>query len=178
MSTISAVDFSQSPRGPRAKCVREWFAKNGPPDLQPLPLGYDERERLKDGTARHILAWYARSLAGLKYHFGEHPSFDTYARGVMASEFAPEFIKNDADLLERFPPRHLDGLGPGLEWYRAKEFAEVMVSVRRRRQLDEQYEKERGCSPSSRVASGLPSLPPLPAFLREACHGIVSRQNT
>ena len=142
MSIISAVDFSQSPRGPRAKCAREWFAKNGPPDLQPLPLGYAERERLKAGGAAHIVAWYARSLANLKYHFGEHPSFDTYARGVMASEFAPEFIKNNPDLLKRFPPRHLDGLGPGLEWYRPKEFAEVMVSVRTRRGRHQAYENE------------------------------------
>src|ERR687887_534836 len=93
---ISGVDQSCSSRGRRARFARKWFADNGPPDIQPLPLGYDEREALKGGGAPHILAWYARSLAGRKYNVLEHPLFDDYARGVMASEYAPGFItKND-----------------------------------------------------------------------------------
>jgi hypothetical protein len=105
-----------NPRGRKACAARKWFADNGPPDLQPLPLGYYERERLKHGGADHILAWFACSLDIRKYNVLEHPSFDDYARGVMASEFAPAFIKEDEELKKRFPPRHLDGLGPGLVW--------------------------------------------------------------
>ena len=61
MPVFSGVDLFQSPLGKRAKAARQWYAEHGPADLQPLPLGYAERERLKDGSARHILAHYARS---------------------------------------------------------------------------------------------------------------------
>jgi hypothetical protein len=123
-----------NPRGRKARAARKWFADNGPPDLQPLPLGYAERERLKRGDAFHILAWYARSLDFRNYDVLEHPSFEDYARGVMASEFAPAFIQEKQELKKRFPPRHLSGLGPGLEWLPPKEHAEVMESVRRSRE--------------------------------------------
>jgi hypothetical protein len=42
--------------------------------------------------------------------------FDGYARGVMASDFSPEFITHDPVLQKRFPPQPLQGLGPGLCW--------------------------------------------------------------
>jgi hypothetical protein len=102
----------------RAVLARRWHAKYGPPDrdLQPLPLGYNEREDLKRGRAPHILAWYARSLAGFDYNVVDHPSFKDYAAGVMASEIAPSFITEDPELQHRFPPRPLPGLGSGLMW--------------------------------------------------------------
>lgn len=139
---ISAVDLFQSARGPRAKRARQWFAENGPPDLQPLPLGYAEREAIKRGGPKHILAWYARSLADQKYDFLAHPSFHDYARGVMASDLTPDFIKNNEELRRRFPPRSLHGLGPGLEWFRPKKYAEVMASVRRMSLPPKEYAKE------------------------------------
>ncbi|RXH12464.1 hypothetical protein [Bradyrhizobium guangzhouense] len=112
------------PLGPRielAACAilaRDWFATNGPqePDLQPLPIGYHEREALKAGGAPHILAWYARSLECLDYDIGTHPDFYTYACGVMASPHAPGFITGDARLQKRFPPKPLLGLGRDLFW--------------------------------------------------------------
>ena len=96
--------------------ARKWFADTGPPDAPPLPVSYGERESLKKGGLPHIVAWYARSLDALDYDFDGHPPFEDYARGVMASPLAPDFITQDADLLRRFPPRRLDGLGPGLVW--------------------------------------------------------------
>jgi hypothetical protein len=94
--------------------AREWFYENGPPDVQPLPLSDAERERLKSGGVKHILAWYARSLSGLKYNVKEHPSFDDYACGVMASQYTPYFVKNNPELQRRFPARPLDRLDSGL----------------------------------------------------------------
>jgi hypothetical protein len=126
---FSAVDQSHNPRGRRARSARKWFADNGPADLQPLPLGYNERERLKGGGALHILAWYARSLACRNYDVLEHPSFEDYACGVMASEHAPHFIKEE-QLLKRFVPRPLDGLGHDLCWRPPKEHAQMMESWR------------------------------------------------
>jgi hypothetical protein len=85
--------------------------------LQPLPLGYAEREALKDTSAAHIVALYARSLAEHKYDVLKHPSFHDYACGTMASEFqGMDCMKKNPDLLRRFPPRPLAGLGPGLYW--------------------------------------------------------------
>ena len=115
---ISAVDLNskRNPRGLLAQAARKWFEINGPPDARLLPLGYAEREALKHGGIDHIVAWYARSLACRNYAVEKHPSFDDYACGLMASEHTPYFIKKDDELLRRFPPRSLTGLGPGLVW--------------------------------------------------------------
>jgi hypothetical protein len=113
-----------------ALTAREWFYENGPADLQPLPLSYNDREDLKLGGAPHILAWFARSLEALNYNYLEHPPFCDYARGVMASEHAPDFIRKE-HLLKRFPPRPLDGLGPALVWEPPEEHARTMESWRR-----------------------------------------------
>jgi hypothetical protein len=128
---ISGVDLVHSPRGRRARCARKWFACIGPPDAQPLPLGYDERETLKRGGLSHILAWYACSLACRGYDVFEHPSFDDYGCGVMASEHCPDFIRNNEALLKRFPPRPLTGLGPALVWEPPEIHAGTMASYRR-----------------------------------------------
>jgi len=100
----------------RALMAREWFALNAPPDAPPLPLSYGERESLKSGGLPHILAWFARSLAWREYDFDGHPHFDDYARGVLASSYAPDFIRSDQHLRQRFAPAPLNGLGPGLVW--------------------------------------------------------------
>jgi hypothetical protein len=100
----------------RALLARQWFAGVAPEDAPFLPLSYEERERLKVGGLPHMVALFARSLATLDYDFKSHPSFDEYARGVMASPNAPEFIKKDPDLRRRFSPGPLRGLGSGLIW--------------------------------------------------------------
>jgi hypothetical protein len=102
----------------RALRARAWFAQNGPQDVQPLPLSYDEREDLKSGgsTLERIVAWFARSLAYRHYVFEGHPSFDDFARGVLASPDAPWFITEDQELPKRYPPRTLPGLGSDFSW--------------------------------------------------------------
>ena len=118
---ISAVDLNtrRNPLGRRALLARECFAVNGPPDAPPLPLSYDEREDLKIGGLPTIVALYARSLEGRDYDLEEHPSFDDYAAGVLASDqlsYPGARIQEDEELQRRFPPRTLSGLGPGLCW--------------------------------------------------------------
>jgi hypothetical protein len=102
----------------RALKARAWFAQNGPQDVQPLPLSYDQREDLKSGgsTLERIVAWFARSLAYRDYVFEGHPSFDDFACGVLASPDAPWFITEDQELPKRYPPRALPGLGSGFCW--------------------------------------------------------------
>ena len=113
---ISGADLRCSPHGTRAKEALRWHADNGPPDMQPLPLGYSEREALKDGRPRHILAWYARSLAERHYDVLEHPSFHRFACGIMASPIIPPCISENDELRRRFPPQPLDGLDSHLYW--------------------------------------------------------------
>jgi hypothetical protein len=116
--------------GPRPQNARKWFAENGPPDLQPLPLGYTERELCKR-QGEHILAWYASSLECRDYDYNAHPSFDDFACGLMASEFVPYFIATNAALKKRFPRRKLAGIGPGLLWAPPKTFARITKADRR-----------------------------------------------
>jgi hypothetical protein len=120
-----------------ALAAREWFYENGPADIQPLPLSYSEREDLKSGGVPHILAWYARSLACRDFDISEHPPFDDYAHGVMASEHAPDFITKNEEVRRRFPPRPLKGLGPGLCWEPPKEHARTMETWCRCRERED-----------------------------------------
>jgi hypothetical protein len=115
----------------RVLAAREWFRRFGPPGLPPLPLNYDEREDLKSGGVPHVWAWFARSLEGRDYNVLEHPGWADFAPGVMASEFAPGFIKNDEELKRLYPPKALPGLGPGLYWLPPAEHEEVMANLRR-----------------------------------------------
>jgi hypothetical protein len=105
----------------RALRARLWFRQNGPPDAPLLPLSPQERQRLKAGGLPHIVAWFEESLVRLDYAFDEHPSFEDYARGVMACPDTPAFIRSDAELSRRFPPRPLAGLNSAsLVWRRPK----------------------------------------------------------
>ena len=128
---ISGLDLLHNPRGRRARFARKWFALNSPPDAPPLPLGYDEREDLKVGGLKHLVAWHSCSLACLDYAVWDHPSFHDYACGVMASEYAPYYIKKDEELQRRFPPRPLTGLGPALVWEPPARHAKTMASWHR-----------------------------------------------
>lgn len=100
----------------RALVAVKRFADEGPPDAPPLPTTRGAREALKQGGLSHLVAWFAESLERMNYDMDAHPSFDEYARGVMASPRAPDFIKQDQELKQRFPPKPLNHLGAGLVW--------------------------------------------------------------
>jgi hypothetical protein len=100
----------------RAKVARFAFSLDAPPDAPALPLSYAERENLKSGGLPHLVAWFARSIEAGNYQWWVHPLFADFASGVLASPFAPDFIKRDEQLRGRFAPRPLNGLGPGLIW--------------------------------------------------------------
>jgi hypothetical protein len=96
--------------------ARDWFETQRPPDAPKLPLTYWDREDLKVDGIRYIVSLFARSLAMRDYHTDGHPHFEEYTRGVMASGMAPEWVSKDPDLLRRYPPKHLRGLGGGCIW--------------------------------------------------------------
>jgi hypothetical protein len=121
----------QKKQARRALLARERFRREGPADAPELPLSHGEREDLKVGGLSTLVALYARSWEAQDYD-EEHPTFQEYACGAMASEFMGyRGIKEDAQLLKDYPPRHLAGLGPGLYWEPTKEHARTMESYRR-----------------------------------------------
>jgi hypothetical protein len=108
-----------------ALMAREWFAREGPREVQPLPIHNDDIQRMKSGGGfRHMFGYYAQSVCCFGYAVEKHPSFDDYARGVMASPGAPDFFKENEWLRKRFPPRPLSGLNrSSLCWKPPEEHA-------------------------------------------------------
>jgi hypothetical protein len=100
----------------RALEAQEWFAAQKPDDAPELPLTKERRERIKAGQLSFIVSVFARSLAYRDFRTEGHPNFDEYARGVMASDWTPKWIREDAQLLSRYPPNPLKGMGGGLIW--------------------------------------------------------------
>ena len=106
----------QMARAQAALDAHEWFAAHKPGDAPELPLRQVDREDLKVEGLPYIVSVFARSLADRNYRTDGHPKFDEYARGVMASDMTPEFIRKDPQLVRRYPPVPLRGMGPGLKW--------------------------------------------------------------
>jgi hypothetical protein len=127
----------------RGLLAREWFTINGPPDLSPLPLSYDEREDMKRGRGllNYIFALYARSLEGRDYDLKEHPPLFGYVSGVLWEAervdgeigTLPDYPDELAELKKRYSPAMLAGMGPGFCWEPPKLHAQTMASYRRSR---------------------------------------------
>jgi hypothetical protein len=102
----------------QALLAREWFAATGPHDAPPLPLSGAEMESLRyQGNALwHIIGHFGQSLRLQDWDYTRHPGFDDFARGVLASETAPDFVLEDEALRRRYPPRPLAGLSPFFMW--------------------------------------------------------------
>ena len=115
----------------RALLAREWFYEYGPHDAPPLPLSPFEIEDMRYGQAalefgprafyrlrafHHLIAQFASSLRSKDWDFNIHPSFEDFASSVLASDHAPDFLKNDEKLCKRYPPRNLCTIAPWLYW--------------------------------------------------------------
>ena len=102
----------------RALFAEACFAIYGPRNAPLLPLSDVDMADMKyTDPLSHVISCFAHSLMAHDWDFHNYPSFEEFARGCMASEYAPDFVKNDKLLLKRYPPRHLPGLGPGLGWH-------------------------------------------------------------
>jgi hypothetical protein len=106
----------QKLRAQRALEARAWFAAQKPDDAPELPLTYNDRESLKVNGLPYIVSLFARSLAYRDYRTEGHPKFDEYARGVMAWSGTPDWIREDTQLLGRYPPEPLNEMASGLIW--------------------------------------------------------------
>jgi hypothetical protein len=97
--------------------AQEWFAVNGPRDAPPLPLSHNDVEDYRNARGlKGIVGFYARSLSRQDYDVRKHPSFDDFARGLMAIDTGLWHIEKDAQLRMRFPPRSLPGMTPAAFW--------------------------------------------------------------
>lgn len=119
--------------------AREWFAINGPPDAPPLPLSHSDVDDYREARGlAGVVGFYARSLSRQgydrrRYDVRNHPSFNDFARGLMAMavDRGLRGLEQDAQLKRRFPPRPLVGMTPGAYWAPPKEYAETMAERRR-----------------------------------------------
>jgi hypothetical protein len=116
--------------------ARDWLAVNGPPDAPVLPLSSNDVEDYRHARGlKGVVGFYARSLARQGYDVRKHPSFDDFARGLVASNSWLWGIEQDVELRRRFPPRPLTGMTPGLYWAPPKEYEETMASYARSAEL-------------------------------------------
>jgi hypothetical protein len=110
--------------------AQEWFTVNGPPDAPPLPL-YDFDSYRGARGLKGVVGFYARSLSRQGYDVRKHPSFEDFARGLMAINTGLWRIETDKQLQKRFPPRPLAGMTPSAFWAPPKEYEEIMARYRR-----------------------------------------------
>jgi hypothetical protein len=75
------------------------------------------RHRAPDPALSHIIYRYVNSLGSQNWDYKRHPSFEAFARGVMAVKdgpLVPDFVAEDEALCRRYPPCALPGLTPYL----------------------------------------------------------------
>ena len=115
-----------------ALLARVHFAQNGPADAPPLPLSCKDWEQARRARGlRGLVGFFARSLAGQDWDFEKHPSFEDFARGLMATDTGFWEIEKDEYLRNRFPPCALPGMTPCAFWAPPQEYEEIMRQYRR-----------------------------------------------
>jgi len=116
-----------------ALAAREWFRAHAPPWAPELPLCSADIEKLinSKSPAIAVVGYFAASLAACNWDIEKHPTFQVYAAGVMACEFAPTHIRTDPKLLKEFPPRELSGIDQGLIWGLSDRTLEFMQGLMR-----------------------------------------------
>ena len=106
--------------------AHEWFAVNGPSDAPPLPLSHEDVEDYRGAGGLEGHRWVLRPVALYPdYDTQMHPSFDDFARGLMAMavDRGLRDLEKDENLKRRFPPRPLAGMTSGAYWAPAKPMA-------------------------------------------------------
>jgi hypothetical protein len=99
--------------------ARDWHAEHAPAWACPLPVEMSDCEwwTYNDCNAFKLLGYFGRSMLwnDLK-KYEQHPHFDRFCRGAMASSITPRIIRLDPELQDMFPPQPLAGLALPLHW--------------------------------------------------------------
>jgi hypothetical protein len=113
----------------RAFVAREWHAHRSP-EAPILPIDVLEIDAMMCGGGEaHLFAFFAQSIALAGYNVSGHPPWETYARGVLASPYAPVALRNDHTLIRKYPPRPMTGLSPfNLGWQPPSNHADTMLA--------------------------------------------------
>jgi hypothetical protein len=122
-ATSDGFEWGIDPIAPQKRAAvaalraRELFAINGPPDAPPLPLSIEEYEdyRSNGRGLRRVVGFFGRSLKANGYDI-RHPSFEDFARGLIAMCTGLWQIEKDENLKKRFPPRPLAGMTASAIW--------------------------------------------------------------
>jgi hypothetical protein len=106
----------------RALAAQEWFRTHGPAWAQPLPVSWPklcmwarvgkflEAGILAPDNGRwELLASFAISWFETKFD-PTHPSFNRFARGVMADKSTPARLRDNPELRKEYPPKRLSTL--------------------------------------------------------------------
>jgi hypothetical protein len=102
----------------RALVAREWHAEHSPTAPPLLVNVWDIDSAMSGGGISHLLAYFSQSVEGTDWYTAGHPTFEVYARGVLASPECPPILREDQYLVSRFPPRPIYGLAPSLLYVR------------------------------------------------------------
>jgi hypothetical protein len=113
----------------RALVARERHAHSSP-KAPILPINVLEIDAMMSGGGEaHLLGYFAQSIALAGYNVSGHPPWETYARGVLASPYAPYVLRNDHTLIRKYPPRPMTGLSPfNLGWQPPPNHADTMLA--------------------------------------------------
>jgi hypothetical protein len=102
----------------RALVAREWHAEHSPTAPPLIVNGWDIEDARSGGGLPHLLAYFSRSLRRNDWSIAGHPPFEIFARGLLASTECPSILREDQDLVRRFPPQPIYSMEPGLLYAR------------------------------------------------------------
>jgi len=95
----------------RALVAQRW-SEDVNPNCPKLPVNYYDILDYKHGSGvMRLFAYYARSIYARMYRVARHPSFEVFARGVLAHREARAVFGNNPSIAQLFPPQFLPGLG-------------------------------------------------------------------
>jgi hypothetical protein len=87
-----------------------------------LPLRHEDIEALENGDDNQLrLVGIFGSSLRLEGWDPRHPSFAPFCCGLLADLAAPDELRNDASLLQEFPPQPIDGICGGYLGWRSPE---------------------------------------------------------
>jgi hypothetical protein len=121
----------------RALLAQEWFALHGPTNAPALPVahtGWEDMRHDHECALKPLIGFYARSLSFRDWQVQNHPSFEDFARGLLANNNGLWDLRQRVGpaILKRYPPRALAGMAPGGYWAPPNEYAEIVAERTRR----------------------------------------------
>jgi hypothetical protein len=120
----------------KALLAQEWFALDGPANAPALPvtqMGWEDMRHDHECGLNPLIGFYSRSLSFRDWQVHNHPSFEDFARGLLANDNGHWDLPQRVGpaVLKRYPPRALAGMTPHGYWAPPKEYSEIMEECMR-----------------------------------------------